>query len=196
MAKAKVDKSDKFSDHDFVLFDALAALDRKDYGWYDKLNEVQQRKFVPFMLVAWLSAINGTKEMQAYYLQSVDYYANKHLLHEAIRKHPKLQWLMLCAASPGKGGQFHQWIPSIKHKVSTLRESAKTKDIRDYYAKIYPKVNADTIKEITDAFIQEHKKKMYLAEIYPTMKLDDIEILQQFVTDSDIEKYEKARGNG
>ena len=196
MAKAKVDKSDKFSDHDFVLFDALAALDRKDYGWYDKLNEVQQRKFVPFMLVAWLSAIKGTKEMQAYYLQSVDYYANKHLLHEAIRKHPKLQWLMLCAASPGKGGQFHQWIPSIKHKVSTLRESAKTKDIRDYYAKIYPKVNADTIKEITDAFIQEHKKKMYLAEIYPTMKLDDIEILQQFVTDSDIEKYEKARGNG
>ena len=195
MAKAKVDKSDKFSDHDFVLFDALAALDRKDYGWYDKLNEVQQRKFVPFMLVAWLSAIKGTKEMQAYYLQSVDYYANKHLLHEAIRKHPKLQWLMLCAASPGKGGQFHQWIPSIKHKVSTLRESAKTKDIRDYYAKIYPKVNADTIKEITDAFIQEHKKKMYLAEIYPTMKLDDIEILQQFVTDSDIEKYEKARGN-
>ena len=195
MAKAKVDKSDKFSDHDFVLFDALAALDRKDYGWYDKLNEVQQHKFVPFMLVAWLSAIKGTKEMQAYYLQSVDYYANKHLLHEAIRKHPKLQWLMLCAASPGKGGQFHQWIPSIKHKVSTLRESAKTKDIRDYYAKIYPKVNADTIKEITDAFIQEHKKKMYLAEIYPTMKLDDIEILQQFVTDSDIEKYEKARGN-
>ena len=195
MAKAKVDKSDKFSDHDFVLFDALAALDRKDYGWYDKLNEVQQRKFVPFMLVAWLSAIKGTKEMQAYYLQSVDYYANKHLLHETIRKHPKLQWLMLCAASPGKGGQFHQWIPSIKHKVSTLREPAKTKDIRDYYAKIYPKVNADTIKEITDAFMQEHKKKMYLAEIYPTMKLDDIEILQQFVTDSDIEKYEKARGN-
>jgi hypothetical protein len=43
--------------------------------------------------------------------------------------------------------------------------------------------------------MQEHKKKMYLAEIYPTMKLDDIEILQQFVTDSDIEKYEKARGN-
>ena len=196
MAKAKVDKSDKFSDHDFVLFDALAALDRKDYGWYDKLNEVQQRKFVPFMLVAWLSAIKGTKKMQAYYLQSVDYYANKHLLHEAIRKHPKLQWLMLCAASPGKGGQFHQWIPSIKHKVSTLREFAKTNDIRDYYAKIYPKVNADTIKEITDAFMQEHKKKMYLAEIYPTMKLDDIEILQQFVTDSDIEKYEKARGNG
>ena len=195
MAKAKVDKSDKFSDHDFGLFDALAALDRKDYGWYDKLNEVQQHKFVPFMLVAWLSAIKGTKEMQAYYLQSVDYYANKHLLHEAIRKHPKLQWLMLCAASPGKGGQFHQWIPSIKHKVSTLREFAKTNDIRDYYAKIYPKVNADTIKEITDAFMQEHKKKMYLAEIYPTMKLDDIEILQQFVTDSDIEKYEKARGN-
>jgi hypothetical protein len=195
MAKAKVDKSDKFSDHDFVLFDALAALDRKDYGWYDKLNEVQQRKFVPFILVSWLSAIKGTKERQAYYLQSVDYYANKYLLHEVISKHPKLQWLMLCAASPGKGGQFHQWIPSIKHKVSTLRESAKTKDIKDYYAKIYPKVNADMIKEIADAFMQEHKKKMYLAEIYPTMKLDDIEILQQFVTDSDIEKYEKARGN-
>ena len=195
MAKAKVDKSDKFSDHDFVLFDALAALDRKDYGWYDNLNETQQKKFSPYMLLTWMSVVKANKETQGYYLRSIDFYANPYMLSEIIGRHPKLQWLMLCAASPGKGKQYRQWIPSIKHKVSMLKEAAKAKDIGEYYAKIYPKADPTSIKEITNVFLQEHKKKMYLSKIYPTMKLEDIETLQKLITDNDIEKHERASGN-
>ena len=186
---------EKFVAQDFDLFDALTAMDKKDYGYYDRLTEEQQKKFVPYMMTHWMSAIKGSGDVQGYYLRSVDYHANKHLFNEYVQKHPKLQWYMLCASSPGLGKQFHQWIPHLGSKVTTLKEPAKTKDIKEYYTKIYPKVDSDDIDEIAKAFVQEHKRKCYLAETYPNLKQSDIEVLSQLVTEEDIKQYEKDRGN-
>ena len=186
---------EKFEAQDFNLFDALLAMDKKDYGYYDSLSEEQQKKFVPYMMTHWMSAIKGSGDVQGYYLRSVDYHANKHLFNEYVQKHPKLQWYMLCASSPGLGKQFHQWIPHLGSKVTSLKEPAKTKDIKEYYTKIYPKVDSDDIDEIAKAFVQEHKRKCYLAETYPNLKQSDIEVLSQLVTEEDIKQYEKDRGN-
>ena len=186
---------EKFEGQDFNLFDALAAMDKKDYGYYDRLTEEQQKKFVPYMMTHWMSAIKGSGDIQGYYLRSVDYHANKHLFNEYVQKHPKLQWYMLCASSPGLGKQFHQWIPHLGSKVTSLKEPAKVKEIKDYYTKIYPKVDSDDIDEIAKAFVIEHKRKCYLAETFPNLKQSDIEVLSQLVTDEDIKQYEKDRGN-
>ena len=186
---------EKFESQDFNLFDALTAMDKKDYGYYDSLSEEQQKKFVPYMMTHWMSAIKGSGDVQGYYLRSVDYHANKHLFNEYVQKHPKLQWYMLCASSPGLGKQFHQWIPHLGSKVTSLKEPAKVKEIKEYYTKIYPKVDSDDIDEIAKAFVQEHKRKCYLAELYPNLKQNDIELLSQLVTEEDIKKYEKDRGN-
>jgi hypothetical protein len=186
---------EKFESQDFNLFDALTAMDKKDYGYYDSLSEEQQKKFVPYMMTHWMSAIKGSGDVQGYYLRSVDYHANRHLFNEYVQKHPKLQWYMLCASSPGLGKQFHQWIPHLGSKVTSLKEPAKVKEIKEYYTKIYPKVDSDDIDEIAKAFVQEHKRKCYLAETYPNLKQSDIEVLSQLVTDEDIKQYEKDRGN-
>ena len=186
---------EKFVAQDFDLFDALTAMDKKDYGYYDRLTEEQQKKFVPYMMTHWMSAIKGSGDVQVYYLRSVYYHANKHLFNEYVQKHPKLQWYMLCASSPGLGKQFHQWIPHLGSKVISLKEPAKTKDIKEYYTKIYPKVDSDDIDEIAKAFVLEHKRKCYLAETYPNLKQSDIEVLSQLVTEEDIKEYEKDRGN-
>jgi hypothetical protein len=186
---------EKFEGQDFNLFDALAAMDKKDYGYYDRLTEEQQKKFVPYMMTHWMSAIKGSGDVQGYYLRSVDYHANKHLFNEYVQKHPKLQWYMLCASSPGLGKQFHQWIPHLGSKVTSLKEPAKVKEIKEYYTKIYPKVDSDDIDEIAKQFVVEHKRKCYLAETFPNLKQTDIEVLSQLVTDEDIKQYEKDRGN-
>jgi len=193
--KKSIPVDEKFVAQDFDLFDALTAMDKKDYGYYDRLTEEQQKKFVPYMMTHWMSAIKGSGDVQGYYLRSVDYHANKHLFNEYVQKHPKLQWYMLCASSPGLGKQFHQWIPHLGSKVTSLKEPAKTKDIKEYYTKIYPKVDSDDIDEIAKAFVQEHKRKCYLAETYPNLKQSDIEVLSQLVTEEDITQYEKDRGN-
>jgi hypothetical protein len=186
---------EKFEKQDFDLFEALAALDKKDYGYIDRLTEEQQKKFVPYMMTHWMSAIKSSNDVQGYYLMSTEYHANKYLFNEVIQKHPKLQWQMLCASSPGLGKQFHQWIPHLSSKISQLKETPKTKEISDYYSKVYPKVNSDDIKELSNVFVEEHKKKVYLANRFPNLKTEDIETLSSLVTDTDIKQYEKDYGN-
>lgn len=193
--KAATPADEKFQNQDFVLFEALDALDRKDYEYYDRLTDEQQKKFVAYMMIHWMSAIKGQSLTQAAYTLGVNEYANIHYFNENVMKHPKLQWLMLCAASPGKGKQFHQWIPHLKASIAELREPAKLKDVKDYYSKIYPKADSESLTMIGEAFVEENKKKFYLAKLYPGMKLSDIELLSQTITEEDIANYEKERGN-
>lgn len=195
MAKEKVSKEEKFEKVDLDLFEVLAALDKKDYTYFDKLTEEQQKKFVPFMMIHWMSAIKGNEGLSRYYVMSTNEYANKYLFNEVVQKHPKLQWLMLCASSPGLGKQFHQWIPHISSQVSKLKSPAKAKEIKEYFAKIYPKTDSNTLQEFAEEFVRDHKRKVYLSEVFPNLKIEDIETLNQIVTDSDIEQYEKDRGN-
>lgn len=188
-------KDEKFEKTEINLFEVLSALDRKDYNYYDSLTEEQRRKIVPFMLTHWMSAIKGKHELQNYYILSTEYNANRYLFNEFIGKHPKLQWLMLCASSPGLGKQFHQWIPMIRDRVSNLKETAKVKEIKEYYAKIYPKADNDSLQEIAEIFVTEQKRKMHLANLFPNLKIDDIETLNVLVTDEDLSQYEKDLGN-
>ena len=181
---------------DFDLFDALTALDKNDYGYYSRLSEEQKRKFVPFMLVQWFSAVKGNSDLQRYYLSSTDYHANKYMFNETVQKHPELVWLMLCAASPNMGKQFHQYIPNISASVAKLKTSPKHKDIVEYYSKIYKNADKETIKAVATAFVEEHKTKKYLADVYPNLKLEDIETLSKLITQEDIDDYERQRGNG
>jgi hypothetical protein len=196
MATKKIIPADeKLENQDFNLFEAIAALDKKDYGYYDRLTPEQQRKFVPFMLIKWLSYVKGSGDIAGYYVMSTEYNANKYFFNESVSKHPKLQWYMLCAASPGLGKQYHQWLPQIKERVSLLKEPAQVKEIKEYFTKIYPKANSEDLTEYSKAFVQEQRKKMNLAEIYPHLKIADIEVLSKTVTDEDITQYEKDRGN-
>lgn len=195
MAKEKVSSEDKLETQEFDLFGALAAIDKKDYGYYDKLTAEQQKKFIPFMMLHWVSTVKGSGDLQSYYLQSTNLNANMHMFNENVIKHPKLQWLMLCAASPGVGKQFHQWIPHIKESIKKLREPAKQKEIKDYFAKVYPKVSDSDLTELSAAFVEAHTKKIYLAEKFPTLKYDEIELLSDLITAEDIKEYETDSGN-
>lgn len=195
MAKEKVAVDEKLEQQDFDLFEAITAIDKKDYGYYDRLTPEQQKKFVPFMMLHWMSAIKANEGLSRYYVMSAAEYANKYMFNENVMKHPKLQWLMLCSASPGLGKQFHQWIPHIKMNVSKLKETAKVKDVKEYFKKIYPKTSDSDLTELSQAFVENQKRKMYLAERFPNMKYDEIELLSDIITDQDIKQYEEDLGN-
>ena len=195
MAKEKLSADEKFTSQDFDLFDALTAIDKKDSSYYDRLTPEQQKKFVPFMMIHWISAVKASSDVQSYYLQSTEYHANKYLFNEAVHKHPKLQWLMLCAASPGLGKQFHQWIPHIRERVTRLLDSPKQKEIKEYFKKVYPKTSDSDLTLLSEVYVDNHKKKMYLAKKFPELKFDEIELLSDLTTDEDIKQYEEDWGN-
>ena len=195
MATKKTQQDEKFQNIDFELFPALDALDKKDYNYYKRLTDEQKKKFVPYMMVHWMSQIKSNKGLQEYYLRSVDYHANTYLFNENVQKHPELQWLMLCASSPKLGKQFHQWVPHLSERIGKLKDKAKEKDVQDYFNKIYPNADTNDIKEITKAFVEEQHKKIYLAEQFPNLKFDDLEVLSQLTTNDDILQYERDKGN-
>lgn len=186
---------EKLDDEDIDLFAVLAALDRKDYDYYDRLTPAQQKKIIPYMLVQWMSAVKGNADVQNYYLQSTDIQANKYLVDPTISSKHKLQWLMLCTISPNVGKMFHQWIPHVKESVINLTSNTTAKEIATFYKKIYPKLSDADVAEYSKEYVKQHKRKMYLAKNFPTMKLDEIELLNELISDDDIEAYERANGN-
>jgi hypothetical protein len=195
MVTKKISQDEKFQNQDFDLFEALVALDKKDYFYLDRLTFEQQKKFVPYMMTHWMSQVKSSGSVQSYYLLSVDHHANKHLFNENVHKHPKLQWMMLCASSPELGKQFHQWVPHLSAKMTSLKEAPKHKEIREYFSKIYKNIDNKTLDELVDTFVDTYKKKTYLAKEFPELKFDDIETLSNLISDHDIDDYERSKGN-
>jgi hypothetical protein len=195
MAKAKTATDEKFTDIDFPLFQAIEALDKKDYDFFDRLTIEQQKGFVPFLLLTYMSNVSGNKNLQSYYLQSTEYAANVNIFHENIIKHNKLQWLMLCAISPNMGKQYHKWIPHLKRNYALLTEEAKLKDVQDYFSKVYPNTDKDLLNEVSAEYVKIQKRKVKLGQYFPNLKISDIEILSEIISDEQIIEYEKEHGN-
>lgn len=194
--KSKTPIDEKFESQDLDLFDALLALDKKDYTYLDRLTDEQRKKFSHYMMTQWMSCVKtNNSEIEQYYVMSVDAASNTHMFNEHVMKHPKLQWLMLCASSPGLGKQFHQYLPQIKKKVALLEEPATEKDIFEYFKKIYSTISESDAKLMAKTYTLEQRKKAYIAKQYPNMKFNDIEVLSNIIDEKDIEKYERDNGN-
>jgi len=114
----------------------MRQLDAKNRDFYDELTPEERKKFSTFLMVRWGSAVDGSQEIQEYYVQSVNHYLNKHFF--TMHRHPKLQWLMATAVSPGMGAQRHNWIAPKKKEAGA---SAIKKQLRE----LYPHLKDDEI---------------------------------------------------
>lgn len=103
------------------LWALLAAIDRRDLGYYDLLSSRHKKQFSGFMSLMWISYAEGNSDLQSYYIQSSNLAVNQHLFD--INHHPKLQYLCLCAASPGLGKIRHSWIKSKKSITDTKKKT-------------------------------------------------------------------------
>ena len=90
----------------------MMQLDRKNRKFYDELTDEERKKFSNYLMIRWSSCVQGTAELQQYYLISCNENLNKHFFD--INRHPKLQWLCATVVSPGIGSHKHQWIAPKK----------------------------------------------------------------------------------
>ena len=134
----------------------MTQFDRKNRAFYDELTVEERKKFSNYLMIRWGSSIQGSTELQNYYLQSSNHYVNKRFFD--INRHPKLQWLCATAVSPGLGTQRHQWIAPKKKEAG-----------------------ASGVKK-------------QLAELYPHLKDDEIELMAKINTKKDIDAYLKELG--
>jgi hypothetical protein len=93
-------------------------MDRKDRDYYDNLSDEFKKQFSGFLMLRYSATVNSNPELEHYYIASTNHYANRGMFD--LSKHPKLQWLMLTAASPGLGLQRHTWLKQPKKGVSGI----------------------------------------------------------------------------
>jgi len=110
--KSKKDYSDPLAIHN-----EMAAFDRKDYDYYDRLTDDQKKVFSPYILMRWGSTVEGNNDISKYYAVATNEFVNAHLW--SLNKHKKLQWLSCCTVSPGIGKQRHYWLGANKGKGSS-----------------------------------------------------------------------------
>jgi hypothetical protein len=132
----------------------MRQLDRKNRDFYDDLTAEEKKKFSTFLMLRWGSAVEGTQELQEYYVRSCNHYLNKRFFE--ISKHPKLQWLCATAISPNMGTPRHPWIAPKKKEAGA---SAKRKAL----SAMYPHYKDDEIDVMmaitTQKEIDEYNRK-------------------------------------
>lgn len=136
-------KSDKLS-----IQNEMNSFDLKDRSFYDSLTDEERKKFSPYLMIRWGSAVESTPnrpaspDMQKFYVIATNERLNKHFF--AVNRHPKLQWLMATSVSPGYGVFRHNWIaPKKKEGANSAR--------RKFLADVYPNLKSldlDTLNAV------------------------------------------------
>lgn len=117
----------------------MARFDAKDRGFFDDLNDDEKKKFSPFLMIRWGATVEGSGELQAYYLMSTNERLNKNFFDINTTQHKKLQWLMATTVSPNMGTQRHTWLAAKK------KEGGDNK-ITKFLREIYPHIKDDEIE--------------------------------------------------
>lgn len=115
----------------------MAQFDKKNRDFYDSLTDEEKKKFSNFLMIRYGSSVNGSTDLQHFYLVATNERLNKHFF--AINKHPKLQWLCATTVSPDMGTQRHNWIAPKKKEAGV---SGIKKQLMD----LYPNMKADEVE--------------------------------------------------
>jgi hypothetical protein len=115
----------------------LRQLDTKNRQFYRELTDEERKKFSTFLMIRWSSSVQGSADLQAYYLLSCNENLNKHFFD--LSRHPELQWLSATTVSPGMGTFRHDWIKQKK------RDSNNSKAVK-FLRQIYPAYKQDELE--------------------------------------------------
>lgn len=136
----------------------MMQFDQKNRGFYDSLTDEERKKFSNYLMIRWGSSVQGSRELQEFYVISANQRLNKHFFD--VNKHPKLQWLLATTVSPDMGAQRHQWIAPKK-------KEAGAGSLKKQLAELFPHYKEDeidvlaavTTKKDLDNYIKLHGRE-------------------------------------
>jgi hypothetical protein len=114
----------------------MSQFDNKNRDFYNSLTDEEKKKFSNFLMIRYGSAVQGSRDLQEFYLISTNERLNKHFF--STNKHPQLQWLCASAVSPGIGKFRHEWI-------SNKKKDTNSSAIKKQLVEIYPQAKDDEI---------------------------------------------------
>ena len=143
----------------------LRALDAKDRDFYKNLDGELKKKFSPFMMLKYGASVYGNPDLERYYIEATNYHANKNMFD----------------ISSGEIGGEHdhrqlQWL-----LLTAISPGLGSQNHRWIKGKPKPKNASAPIKK-------------QLAELFPNMKDDDLDVLASMTNKKELNQYIKDHG--
>lgn len=129
----------------------MRAFDNKDRNFYRNLTEDERKKFSSYLMIRWGSSVQGSSELQQYYLLACNENFNKHFFD--LARHPELQWLLATTVSPDMGTFRHDWIKQKK------RESSNNRAVK-FLKQLYPSYKQDELELLATINTTEDLKRL------------------------------------
>jgi hypothetical protein len=144
------------------LKDIMAALDKRDKGYYNRLTSEQKKAFSSWMMMRYASSVQGKDA--AHYIYMTNELVNRD--YSEVSKHPELQWLLLSACGVGKV-QFHPYLkpPNAKKKKDK---------VSNFVAEIFPHIKNDEIELLLSINSKSELKELAKAHGYNDKSIKDI----------------------
>ena len=120
--------------------DILAAIDLNGTSVWDELTDAQRKQVSFWLLNRYVSSIKGSRDDVELAIFKTNEYSNKNWNVLGAR-HPKLQWLLLCASGNTGKIEYHPWI-GLKQKKDTNNKTVKL------LQQIYPDKKLDEVELI------------------------------------------------
>jgi hypothetical protein len=136
-------------DDPLAIANEMRQFDLKQRDFFDSLTSEQQTKFSPYLMIRWGSSVEGTRDLQEFYVIAANERLNRYFFSVNTTKHKKLQWLLSTTVSPGMGIHRHTWIAPRK------RESNKGTTMRQL-KELFPNLRDDEIDVL--AMINDSKE--------------------------------------
>lgn len=144
--------SDKLS-----IANEMKMFDHKVREFYDDLSEEERKKFAPFLMIRWGSAVEGSRDLQEFYVIATNERLNKNFFNINSTRHRKLHWLMATTVSPGLGSMRHNWIAPKKKEAGAGTMKKQLADLFPHYkADEIDVLAAITTKKELDQYIRAH----------------------------------------
>lgn len=129
----------------------LKAVDTREYKFYENLTDAEKKEFSPFILMRFVSNVQGDKDLQEWFIETTNEYVNKH--HWQLSKdHKELLWKLFAGIGVGQV-MFHQYL------AAGTKE--KTNKIEKLLAEIYPARKLADIKLLASMMTKQDKEELF-----------------------------------
>lgn len=170
------------------IFEVMAAIDRRDMGFYSRLSDDQKKGFAPIVALRWASSIENDPRMAERYIWLINE-ANVNFWE--IHQHPELQYKIMCSAGAGVRLR-HGWIPQAKS--AHVRKGK----LFDFLSEAYPDANGPELDLLANKFsLEEFEDYVKSFALFPDEELEIINAHRSYHGKTPKRKTAKAgRGKG
>lgn len=129
----------------------LAAVDQRNYEFFDNLSDQEKKEFSPYVLMRYTSNVDGDRDLQEWFLERTNELVNKD--HWTLSKnHKALLWKLF--AGVGIGNKlYHPYL-----KASSKEKAVK---IEKLLAELYPAMKLTEIKMMAKMMSKEDKQELF-----------------------------------